>query len=54
VDASARKTNAHEADGEVVSSCHPDAGVKLATMLRIALATETRKPGLRGEYEGNR
>ena len=42
------------ADGEVEWSWHPDAGVKLATMLRIALATVARKPGHRGEPEVNR
>jgi hypothetical protein len=30
--------------GKAMRSCRPDAGVKLATMLRIALATETIKP----------
>jgi hypothetical protein len=46
------------ADGEVVWSGRPDAGVKLAMMsgvfLGIAPATVTTKPGRRGEHEGNR
>jgi hypothetical protein len=40
----AQKTDALLADGEVVWSRHPDADVKLATMLRIAPATETKSP----------
>jgi hypothetical protein len=50
----ARQTNVACADGEVVWSWPPDAEVKLAMMLRITLATGARKPGPRGEYEGNR
>jgi hypothetical protein len=50
----ARQTNVANADGEVVWSWPPDAEVKLAMMLRITLATGARKPGPRGEYEGNR
>jgi hypothetical protein len=42
------------ADGEVVWSRYPDADIKPAVMLRITRATETIKPGLRGEHEGNR
>jgi hypothetical protein len=42
------------ADGEVVWAGYPDADIKLATMLCIAPVTETIKPGLRGEHEGNR
>ena len=52
------------ADGEVVWFRRPDAGVKLAPMLwrcrpsarhaGIAPTTETTKPGLREEREGNR
>jgi len=42
------------ADGEVAWAWYPDADIKLAMMLRITLATETTKPGLRGEHEGNR
>jgi hypothetical protein len=49
VDALAHKTNAAEADGEAVWSRRPDAGVKLATMLRITRATGAREPGPRGE-----
>ena len=49
MDAGALLTNGADADGEVVWSWHPDAGAKLATMLRIALATVARKPGHRGE-----
>jgi hypothetical protein len=33
MDAGVRLTRARNADGEVVASWHPDAGVKLATML---------------------
>jgi hypothetical protein len=40
-----RKTSGAGADGEVVWSWRPDAGVKLATMLRIAPMTGARKPG---------
>jgi hypothetical protein len=50
----ARQTNVACADGEVVWSWPPDAEVKLAMMLRITLTTGARKPGPRGEYEGNR
>src|SRR6516165_7816094 len=42
------------ADGEVVWSWHTKAGVKLATMLCIAPMTVAKKPGHRGEREGNR
>ena len=38
------------ADGEVVWSWRLDAGVKLATMLRIALAMVTRKPDHQREH----
>jgi hypothetical protein len=51
-------TNDAIADGEVVWSGGPDAGVKSAMMsgvfLGITLATVTIKPGHRGEHEGNR
>jgi hypothetical protein len=51
-------TNDVEAHGEVVWSGGSDAGVKLAMMsgvfLGIAPATVTKKPGRRGEHEGNR
>ncbi|MBU6464520.1 MAG: hypothetical protein KGR71_18390 [Proteobacteria bacterium] len=43
-----------EAYGEVVWFGRPDAGVKLAVMLRITPATVTTKPGRREEHEGNR
>jgi hypothetical protein len=49
-----RKTSDSNADGEVVWSRHLDADVKLATMLRIALAMVTKKPDHQGEHEGNR
>jgi hypothetical protein len=51
------------ADGEVVWSWRPDAGVKSVMMLRITLvvmmpritpAMVTTKPGHQGEREGNR
>ena len=38
------------ADGEVVWSWRPDAGVNLAMMLRITPTTVARKPGHRGDY----
>ena len=49
-----RRTSDAGADGEVVWSWRPDAGVKLAMMLCITPMTGARKPGPRGEYEGNR
>jgi hypothetical protein len=50
VDAAARETGDANADGEVVWSWHPDAGVKSAeTPMTVA-----NKPGHRGELEGNR
>jgi hypothetical protein len=42
------------ADGEVVWFWRLDAGVKLAMMLRITLATVTIEPDHREEHEGNR
>ena len=42
------------ADGEVVWFWRPDAGAKLARMLRITPTTGARKPGPREEHEGNR
>jgi len=48
----ARLTSGADADGEVVWSRRPDAGVKLAGV--IPQATVTTKPGHRGEHEGNR
>src|ERR1700759_5355590 len=47
----APQTNACRADGEVVWSWRPDAGVKLAMMLRITLMMVARKPGHQGELE---
>ncbi len=38
------------ADGEVVWSWRPDAGAKLAMMLRITLTTVAKKPGHRGDH----
>ena len=49
VDVTVHQTNAPATYGKAMWSCRPDAGVKLATMLRIAPMTETTKPGLRGE-----
>ncbi len=40
--------------GEAVWSWRPDAGVKLAMMLRITQVTGARKPGPRGEHERSR
>jgi hypothetical protein len=40
-----RKTTDVIADGEAVWSWRPDAGAKLAMMLRITRATVARKPG---------
>ena len=54
MDADMRKDEAHGADGEAVWSWRLDAGVKLATMLGIALAMVTRKPDHQREHEGNR
>jgi hypothetical protein len=39
-----KRRTIHVAYGKAMRSCRPDAGVKLATMLRIAPATETIKP----------
>jgi hypothetical protein len=47
-----RKTNGANADGEVVWSRRPDAGVKSAET--IPLATVAKEPGHRGDHEGNR
>jgi hypothetical protein len=54
VDAEVPLTNGSDADGEVVRSWHPDAGVKLLRSERFSGVTEATKPGLRGDYEGNR
>jgi hypothetical protein len=48
-----RETTGEVADGEVVWSWRPKAGVKFA-MLRITQATGARQPGPRGEHEGSR
>ena len=50
MDADMRKDEAHGADGEAVWSWRLDAGVKLATMLGIALAMVTRKPDHQREH----
>ena len=52
MDADALLTNGAEADGEVVWSWHPDAGVKSAEA--TPPMTVAKEPGHRGEYEGNR
>jgi len=44
-----QQTSARRADGEVVWSWRPDAGVKLVMMLRITPAMVARKPGHQGE-----
>ena len=44
-----RLTSVTSADGEVVWSWRPDAGAKLLNEVTVA-----RKPGHRGEHEGNR
>jgi len=44
----ALQTSGADADGEVVWSWRPDAGAKLAMMLRITLTTVARKPGSPG------
>jgi len=44
MDVEALLTNSAEADGEVVWSWRPDAGVKFAMMLRITRMTVARKP----------
>src|SRR6516164_945735 len=50
MDAACQQTNDNVADGEVVWSWRPDAGVNLAMMLRITPTTVARKPGHRGDY----
>src|SRR5262249_48842578 len=54
MDASCRETIGADADGEVVWSWRPLAGVKLARMLCIATMTVTKRSWTRGEHEGNR
>jgi len=50
MDAIDHETNDFIADGEIVWSWRPDAGVNLAMMLRITPMTGARKPGPRGEH----
>jgi hypothetical protein len=49
MDAAASKTNEAKADGEVVWSWRPDAGVKFAG--DDLQATVAKEPGHRGEHE---
>ena len=49
MDAEASKTNEAKADGEVVWSWRPDAGVKFRGTIREA--TVAKEPGHRGEHE---
>jgi hypothetical protein len=44
-----RQTSDVDADGEIAWSWFPDAGIKLAMMLRIAPAMVANKPGHQGE-----
>jgi hypothetical protein len=50
MDAACHETNEMIADGEVVWSWRPDAGVKRAMMLRITRMTVITKPGHRGDH----
>jgi hypothetical protein len=50
MDAISQQTNVGIAYGEIVRSWRPDAGVKLAMMLRITPMTVARKPGHRGDH----
>jgi hypothetical protein len=52
MDVEASKTNDAEADGEVVWSWRPDAGVKFRGTIREA--TVAKEPRHRGEHEANR
>ena len=52
MDADAPITNGAEADGEVVWSRHPDAGVKFAKA--VSRMTVAKEPGRRGEREVSR
>ena len=45
MDAMSQQTNDDVADGEVAWSWRPDAGAKLAMMLRITPTTVANKPG---------
>ena len=49
MDADVPKDERHVTYGKAVWSWRPDAGVKLAMMLRIALMMGARKPGPQGE-----
>jgi hypothetical protein len=51
---SLRKTTGEVADGEIVWSWRPDAGAKLAMMLRITPMTVARKPGSPAVHRGER
>ena len=51
MDAEVLLTNGTEADGEVVWSWRPDAGVKLAGFPQ---ATVAKEPGHRGDHEVSR
>jgi hypothetical protein len=53
MDASLRETNGVDADGEVVWSWRPLAGVKLATMLCIAPMTVTKTSWTPGRARRN-
>jgi hypothetical protein len=50
MDAMSQETNETIADGEVVWSWRPKAGVTRAMMLRITQATVTTKSGHRGDH----
>ena len=54
MDATARETNAHVADGEVVWFCRLDVGVKSVGCECIALVMVTREPDHQEEREGSR
>ncbi len=53
MDVTARETNVARADGEIVWSWRPKAGVKFVDASH-AQATGATKPGPRGEHEGSR
>jgi hypothetical protein len=50
----AQKTNAPDADGEVVWSWRPDAGAKFLREAIPARATGAKEPGPRGEHDISR
>jgi hypothetical protein len=54
MDATARETNAHVADGEVAWFWRLDAGVKSVGCQRIAPVMVTKEPDHQEEREGNR